>query len=78
MWHAWERREKCTRFQWESPKERGHLEDRGVDETMGLELVLGILAGGFVEWIQLAKDRYRRLAVVNMVMNLWVLAQRNC
>jgi hypothetical protein len=22
MWHAWERREKCTRFWWESPKER--------------------------------------------------------
>jgi hypothetical protein len=20
MWHAWERREKCTRFWWESPK----------------------------------------------------------
>jgi hypothetical protein len=31
MWHAWERREKYTRFWWESPKERDHLEDRGVD-----------------------------------------------
>jgi hypothetical protein len=31
MWHAWERREKCTKFWWESPKERGHSEDRGVD-----------------------------------------------
>jgi hypothetical protein len=20
MWHAWERREKCTRFWWENPK----------------------------------------------------------
>jgi hypothetical protein len=27
MWHAWERREKCTRFWWESPKERDHWED---------------------------------------------------
>jgi hypothetical protein len=24
MWHAWERREKCTRFWWESTKERDH------------------------------------------------------
>jgi hypothetical protein len=22
MWHAWERTENCTRFWWESPKER--------------------------------------------------------
>jgi hypothetical protein len=31
MWHAWERKEKCTGFWWESPKERDHSEDRGVD-----------------------------------------------
>jgi hypothetical protein len=35
MRHAWERREKCTRFWWESPKERDHSEDRGVDGRMG-------------------------------------------
>jgi hypothetical protein len=28
IWHAWERREKCTRFRWVSPKERDHLEDQ--------------------------------------------------
>jgi hypothetical protein len=28
MWHAWERREKCTRFWWESPKESDLSEDR--------------------------------------------------
>jgi hypothetical protein len=22
MWHAWERRETCTRFRWESKRER--------------------------------------------------------
>jgi hypothetical protein len=30
MRHAWERRDKCTRFWWESPKERDKLEDQGV------------------------------------------------
>jgi hypothetical protein len=30
MWHVWERREKCRRFWWESPKERDHLEDQGI------------------------------------------------
>jgi hypothetical protein len=25
MWHAWERREKCTRFWWESLREGGPL-----------------------------------------------------
>jgi branched-subunit amino acid aminotransferase/4-amino-4-deoxychorismate lyase len=29
--------EKCTRFDWESPKERDHLEDRGVDGRIGSE-----------------------------------------
>jgi hypothetical protein len=28
--YAWERREKCTRFWWESPREGDHLEDQGV------------------------------------------------
>jgi hypothetical protein len=31
MWHAWEKRGKCTRFWWESSKERDHPEDQGVD-----------------------------------------------
>jgi hypothetical protein len=37
---------KCTRFWWESPKERDHLEDRGVDGRMGSEWLLGRLARG--------------------------------
>jgi hypothetical protein len=49
MWHAWERREKCTRFWWESPKERDHSEDQGVDVRMGSEWILGRLAE--VVWI---------------------------
>jgi hypothetical protein len=31
MWHAWEKREKGTRFRWESQKERDHSEDQDGD-----------------------------------------------
>jgi hypothetical protein len=40
MWHTWERREKCTRFWWESQKERGHLENTGVDGKMAIRMDL--------------------------------------
>jgi hypothetical protein len=46
MWHAWETREKCTRFRWESLKERDHPEDRSVDGRMGSEWILGRMARG--------------------------------
>jgi hypothetical protein len=49
MWRAWERREKCTRFWWESLKERDHLEDQGVGGKMGMDLrEIGL---GGVDWI---------------------------
>jgi hypothetical protein len=76
MWHAWQRRGKCRRFWWESPKERDHSENRGIDGRMGSEWILGILAGG-VEWIQLAQDRDRWRAVVSAVTSLRVRAPRN-
>jgi hypothetical protein len=70
MWHAWERREKCTRFWWKTPKERDHLEDQGVGGKMGSEWILGRLVGGIgFDWL-----RDRRRAVVNAVMKLRVLA----
>jgi hypothetical protein len=43
MWHTWESRENCTRFWWESPKERDHSEDQGID-GIGSEWILGRLA----------------------------------
>jgi hypothetical protein len=36
--------------------------------------ISGRLAGEVVDWIQLAQDRNWWRAVVNVVMNLWVLA----
>jgi hypothetical protein len=77
MWHAWESREKCIGFWWESLKESDHLEDQDVDGRMGSKWILGRLAGGYVEWIQLAKDRGRWRAVMNAVMNLRILALRS-
>jgi hypothetical protein len=63
MWHAWERREKRTKFWWESPKERDHLEDQGIGGKMGSLWILGRLAGS-VDWIRLAQDRDWWRAVV--------------
>jgi hypothetical protein len=77
MWHAWERREKCTRFWWESPKERDNLEDQGVGGKMGSEWILGRLALGEGRLDSTGSDRDRWRAVVSAVMNLRVLAPRN-
>jgi alpha-glucosidase (family GH31 glycosyl hydrolase) len=47
MWHAWERGETCTGFWWESPKEKDHLEDQGVD---GIKMDLGEIGWGGGVW----------------------------
>jgi hypothetical protein len=71
MLHTWERTEECKRFWWESTKEREHSENQGVDARMGSEWILGRLAGeGGLNFIRLAQNRDRWLAVVNAVMNL--------
>jgi hypothetical protein len=46
MWHTWERRGKCKRFQWKSQKERDHFEDQGIDGRMGSEWIIGRFSGG--------------------------------
>jgi hypothetical protein len=46
VWHAQNRRGKCTRYWWESQKERDHLEGQGVDGRIGSEWILGSSAGG--------------------------------
>jgi hypothetical protein len=56
MWHAWERREKCTRMWWESPKEIDDSEDQSVGGRMVSEWILRKLAWklwiGF-DWIRI-------------------------
>jgi hypothetical protein len=56
QWHAWERRETCTGFWWESPRERDRLKDRGVD---GIKMDLREIGWGAVECIHLSQDRDR-------------------
>jgi alpha-glucosidase (family GH31 glycosyl hydrolase) len=73
MWHAWERGETCTGFWWESPKEKDHLEDQGVDV---IKMDLEEIGWVGVEWIHLTQDGDRWRAVVNAVMNFRVLAPR--
>jgi hypothetical protein len=77
MWHAWERGETCAGFSWESPREKDHLKEQGVDGRMGSKWTVGRLVGGGVEWIYLAQDRDQWRAVVNAVMNFRVLAPRS-
>jgi hypothetical protein len=44
---------------------------------VGIRRVLREISWGSVDWIQLAQDRDRWRAFVNMVMNLWVLTPRS-
>jgi hypothetical protein len=56
---------------------KDHLKDQGVDGRTGSEWTLGRLFGGCVEWIHLARVRDRWRALVNAVMNRWVLSPRS-
>jgi hypothetical protein len=75
MWNAWERREKCTRFWWESPKRPLGRPRRRWEE--GIRMDLREIVLGDVDWIRLGQDRDRWRAVVSAVMNLRVLAPRS-
>jgi len=58
-----------TRFLWKNLRERDHLENLSVDGRM----IFKWIWDGGMDWIDLALDRDRWLAIVNVVMNLWEL-----
>jgi hypothetical protein len=69
---------KFYKFLVGKPEGKDDLEDQGVGGKMGSGWILGRLSwGGGVDWIRLAQDRNRCLAVVSAVMNLRFLAPRS-
>jgi hypothetical protein len=62
----------CTRFWWESLKERDHLEKPRCRWMNGIRMDLREFGLGGVDWIRLAQDRDRWQAVVSAVISLWV------
>ena len=72
MWRVWGRGEVCTGFLWGKPegkKPLGRPRRRWEDN---IEMDLQEVGGGG-NWMELAQDRDRWRALVNTVMNLWVL-----
>jgi hypothetical protein len=61
-----------TWFWWEDLRERDHSEEIGVDGRIILRWVFRKVGCGSMDWIDLAQDRNRWRAVVNVVMNLRV------
>jgi len=53
-------------------RDRYHLGDPGVDVRIILRWTFRKWDGGEMDWIDLAEDRDRWRALVNVVMNLWV------
>jgi hypothetical protein len=59
-------------FWWENLRERDHLGDPVIGGRIILKWIFRKLVGEVMDWIDLAQDRDRWQAVVNVVMNLWV------
>jgi hypothetical protein len=74
MWHAWER--KVYRVLVGKPEGKRPLVRPRRRWKDGTRMVLRKTDWVSLEWIQLAQDRGRLRALVNMVMNLRVLAPR--
>jgi len=60
----------CTGFWWGSLRERDHWGDTGADEKIILRWIFRKWDVGGMDWIELARDRWR--ALVNAVINLQV------
>jgi hypothetical protein len=72
MWHVWKTGEVHAGFRRGHLREKDHLEDLGVDGRIMLKWMLKnwVWGGGGMDWIDLARDRDRWMAVVNAEMNL--------
>jgi len=59
-----------TGFLWGNLRERDHLEDPGIDGRIILRWIFRQWDREYMDWTDLAQDRDRWRALVNMVMNL--------
>jgi hypothetical protein len=75
MWHAWER--NVYRVLMGKPEEKRPLGRSRRRWEDGIRMSLRETGWDIVDWIQSAQDRDRWRALLNMVMNLRVLAPRS-
>jgi hypothetical protein len=68
MQHAWKTAEVHTGFWWGGLRERGHLEDLGIDGRLILKWIIKNWDGD-MDWIDLVQDRERWRTLVNAAMN---------
>jgi hypothetical protein len=68
---VWGKREVHTGFWWGDLREGDHLGDPGVDGRIKLKWIFKECDGD-MDWIEMAQDRDRWRALVNVVMNLQV------
>ena len=66
----WGTRGLHTRVWWRNLKKRDHLEDLGIDGRIILKWIINRMVK--LQLDELAVDRDKRWAIVNMVMNLWI------
>ena len=64
--------ERRVQFWWINLRERDHWGDPGADGGANIKMYLQEVGCGGMDWIELTKDRGRRRALVNAVMNLRV------